>query len=337
VSAQRVVHNLNAALHGLADADERLYMLGEDIGDPYGGAFKVTQGLSTRHPDRVLSTPISEGAIVGVAAGLALCGNPVIAEIMFGDFIGLCFDQLVNFASKSVTMYGQRVDLPLVVRCPVGGQRGYGPTHSQNLQKHLMGVPSLSLFEMTPFHDNRMVFERMLALGEPCVYFEDKVLYTTPMLETAAIDDLFSRDFLGPAQDCARVLAAEQAPPDCIVIAPGGLVPRALPAMRSALLEHDVLCHLVVPSRLYPVDVDPFLPLVRAAGRACVLEDGVAGGTWGREVAGLLYERAWGDLRAPVRLVHPECAVIPAARHLEEEFTVTSHRIHDALIGLAHE
>jgi pyruvate/2-oxoglutarate/acetoin dehydrogenase E1 component len=334
---RRVVSDLNGALLELADSDGQLYLLGEDISDPYGGAFKVTRGLSTRHGGRVLSTPISEAAIVGVASGLALRGNRVIVEIMFGDFAGLCFDQLVNFTAKSVTMYGQRVEMPVVVRCPVGGQRGYGPTHSQNLQKHFIGVPNLRLFEMTPFHSNRAVLGRMLALGEPCLFFEDKGLYPSPMYEDGRIDELFGYDFLDARGNYARVFAGEPDRPDCLIIAPGGFVPRALAAMRRALLERDLLSQLIVPSQLYPVDTRPLVTQAVDAGRICVLEDGVAGGTWGREIAGLLYEHAWGRLRAPVRLIHPECGVIPAARHLEDEFAVTTAKIHDALIGMAHE
>ncbi|MFC7644147.1 hypothetical protein ACFQX6_28000 [Streptosporangium lutulentum] len=146
----RVAENLNAALHGLLDDDPTAYLLGEDILDPYGGAFKVTKGLSTRFPGRVIGTPISEGALTGVAAYLALTGNTAVAEIMFGDFVALAFDQLCNFASKSVSMYGRRLPLRMVVRCPTGGGRGYGPTHSQSLQKHFVGMPGLSLYEMSP-------------------------------------------------------------------------------------------------------------------------------------------------------------------------------------------
>jgi pyruvate/2-oxoglutarate/acetoin dehydrogenase E1 component len=332
VSQRRMVGDLNQALLDLADADERLYFLGEDIGDPYGGAFKVTRGLSTRHPDRVLSTPISEGAIVGVAGGLALRGNRVIVEVMFGDFIGLCFDSILNFVSKSVTMYGQRLDMPVVVRCPVGGRRGYGPTHSQNLQKHLVGIPNLTLFEMSPFHDNRAVFETMLALREPCVFFEEKSLYTEPPYTGGRVDDLLRYDYLDPQLVWARTFVDGIEHPDCVLIAPGGLTGRALAAMRAALLTHEVVSQLLTPSRLYPLDMASVLPLVYDAGVVCVAEDGVDGGTWGREIAGLLYERAWGRLRAPIRLVHPERAVIPAARHLEDAFSVTKQMIHDALV-----
>ena len=144
--AERVRENLNNALKLLLEQDERVFLLGEDVVDPYGGAFKVTRGLSSRFPGRVVSTPISEGAIAGVAGGLALSGSRPIAEVMFADFAGLCFDQLYNFASKSVAMYGRRQPMHMVMRCPVGGNRGYGPTHSQSPQKHFIGIPHLTVW-----------------------------------------------------------------------------------------------------------------------------------------------------------------------------------------------
>ena len=106
-----------------------IILLGEDISDPYGGGFKVTKGLSTLFPNRVLNTPISEPSIVGVATGIALRGLHPILEIMFGDFLTLCADQIINHASKFEWMYNKNVKVPLVIRVPMGGYRGYGPTH----------------------------------------------------------------------------------------------------------------------------------------------------------------------------------------------------------------
>jgi pyruvate/2-oxoglutarate/acetoin dehydrogenase E1 component len=140
-----VLDRLNHALHQALEADERVYILGEDILDPYGGAFKVSRGLSTKYPDRVLTTPISEAAIVGLASGMALKGLLPIVEIMFGDFVTLAADQLVNHAAKFRWMYNDQVRVPLVVRTPMGGRRGYGPTHSQSLEKMFMGIPGLKV------------------------------------------------------------------------------------------------------------------------------------------------------------------------------------------------
>ena len=110
------------------------------------GAFKVSAGLSTRWPDRVLPTPVSEAGMFGIAGGFALRGYRPIVEIMFGDFIALGFDQIVNGISKFRAMFDEQATGPLVVRTPMGGRRGYGPTHSQSLEKFLMGVPGIILF-----------------------------------------------------------------------------------------------------------------------------------------------------------------------------------------------
>src|SRR5262245_21145573 len=171
--AERVGENLNRALHELFARESRLWLLGEDIAVPYGGAFKITKGLSTLYPDRVRTTPLSENALVGVAGGLALCGDTVIAEIMFGDFVGLAFDQILNFATKSVSMYGVHTPMRLVIRCPVGGGRGYGATHSQSVQKHFIGVPNLSLYELSPLHEAGDVLAAAFAEEQPCLLFED--------------------------------------------------------------------------------------------------------------------------------------------------------------------
>jgi pyruvate/2-oxoglutarate/acetoin dehydrogenase E1 component len=288
----------------------------------------VTKGLSTRFPDRVLSTPLSEGGIVGVGAGLALAGDGAVVEIMFGDFATLAFDQLVNFASKSTTMYGRRVPMSLVVRCPTGGGRGYGATHSQSLQKHFIGAPGLSLHEMSPFHDNRRVLPAVHAAG-PALFFEDKLLYTRQMFTGGAVDDIFGYRFLDG--DVAQVGVPGSDRFDCALIAPGGLAHRALEAMRSLLLEEEVNCVLLVPSRLYPFDVDAVLPVLRSAGAVCVVEESTAGGTWGAELAQQIHHRLWAVLRRPVTLVHSADSVIPAAAHLEREVVVGAGAIRRAV------
>lgn len=328
---ERVAENLNRALHAVMAADPKARLLGEDVVDPYGGAFKITKGLSTAYPGRVFSTPISEAAIVGAATGLALAGDTAIAEMMFADFVGLAFDQLFNFASKSVTMYGQRLPLRLVVRCPVGGNRGYGPTHSQSPQKHFVGIPNLPLFEMSPFHDGTALFTYLLDRAEPCLFFEDKVLYSARMFRGGAVDDTFGYRIIGATPGTAHV-SPVGTDPDCVLIAAGGLTGRALAAMRSLLLDHDVACHLLVPAQLYPFDVEAVLPLVRAAGTVCVVEESTAGGTWGAEVAHRLHSAAWRELRHPVRVVHSADSVIPAAAHLERSVLVQEGDIHRAVM-----
>lgn len=322
----RVSEHLNHALHDLMAADPDVHLLGEDVCDPYGGAFKVTRGLSARFGERVRSTPLSEGAIAGIGAGLALAGRKAIVEIMFADFVALAFDQIANFAAKSTTMYGRPVPIPLVVRCPSGGNRGYGPTHSQSPQKHFIGVPGLSLFEMTPFHDAGALLTQMFALGRPCLLFEDKVLYTRRMYEGGVVDELFRYEV---DADVARIRLDGVSEPDCAIIAHGGMVHRALEAMRVLLLEDDIACELVVPARLHPL---PHLPGLERARHVCVVEDGSEGGTWGAEVARVLHPLLWSTLRAPITLLNAADSVIPAAPHLEREILLQPTRIRDTIV-----
>lgn len=331
----RVAENLNRALRGLLATGRDVTVLGEDISDPYGGAFGVTRGLSSEFPGQVLSTPLSEGAILGVAGGLALAGETAVVEIMFGDFVALGFDQIVNFAAKSVSMYGRRVPLRLVVRCPVGGNRGYGPTHSQSPQKHFVGVPNLALHEVSAFHDNAEVLDRIRGRGEPAILFEDKGLYPRPMYGSGEVDDLFRYEMLDGPDPVAMVHMGStdsvDYSVDYAVIAPGGMVDRVLTAMRAAFIEDEAVGVLLVPSRLYPFDTETVLPVLAGAGRVVVAEESVAGGTWGAELAHALYPALWGRLRHPIRVVHSAASIIPTAAHLERKVLVQSNTIRAAL------
>ena len=161
------------------ELDNRVFMIGEDILDPYGGAFKVTRGLSTKFPERVLTTPISEAAIIGISTGMALRGLRPVAEIMFGDFVTLISDQLVNHATKFHWMYNDAVRVPIVIRTPMGGRRGYGPTHSQSLEKMFLGVPGLKVVAANDLGDPADILKAAIFDDDPVLFIEHKLLYTS--------------------------------------------------------------------------------------------------------------------------------------------------------------
>ncbi len=165
-SPSTYLQSLNRGLHTAMAANDKVHFAGEDVLDPYGGAFKVSAGLSNRFPARVHTTPISEGAIVGLASGMALRGPKPVVEIMFGDFMTLTFDQILNHAVKFGTMYGQPVDVPMLIRTPMGGRRGYGPTHSQSIEKHFFGIPGLKIISPSHVHVPGELLVRALGTRE---------------------------------------------------------------------------------------------------------------------------------------------------------------------------
>ena len=183
----RVIERIRSGLRKLLEKDERVLLLGEDLEDPYGGAFKATKGLSSAFPGKILNTPICEAAITGFGNGLALAGARPIVEIMFGDFVMLAADQLVNQGSKFSYMYNRQVSVPLVVRAAMGGKRGYGATHSQSLEKHFFGTPGLSIVAVNAVFDPERLVEQIHArIDHPCLLIENKLLYSLHVRQEAA-------------------------------------------------------------------------------------------------------------------------------------------------------
>ncbi|NJO92657.1 MAG: alpha-ketoacid dehydrogenase subunit beta [Chloroflexia bacterium] len=327
----RVIEDLNKAMHRLFSEEKSAYLIGEDITDPYGGAFKVSKGLSTEFPNRVVTTPISEGGFMGVAAGLAIAGNKPIVEIMFGDFIALAFDQILNFISKSATMYGKHKEMHLLVRCPIGGNRGYGATHSQSLQKHFIGIPNLNLFELTPFHDNYEVLSQMLNASVPAIFFENKTLYTKKKYENGQVDDLFSYELIDNDHNNVRVSIDGMESTDNLIITPGGSFDICLSAAEQLFMEEEVTTQIIIPSKLYPFDIESIEYYIENAHQIIIVEEGTAGGTWGTEVASVIYQKMWGKLKNRIKLVNSLNSIIPASLHLEKQVLVQSENIYSAM------
>ena len=270
----KVLESLNTALHEAFSADERVYLLGEDILDPYGGAFRVTAGLSTRYPDRVLTTPISEAGIVGVAAGMALRGLFPVVEIMFGDFITLIADQLVNHITKFRWMYNDQVRVPVVIRTPMGGRRGYGPTHSQTLEKLYLGVPGLRVLAPTNFgNPGDLLYKAILEEEDPVLFIENKLLYLNTVQNEDTLSEfnirtskepLLNRDDQKNYQDETFSLTIKGAPqPGITVVAYGHMADLARQAVSKLAFEFEIFTELIVPTQLAPFQMDTLLTSVR--------------------------------------------------------------------------
>ena len=185
-SFQGTYNNLiNQALQEILQRLPTSILIGEDIRDrnnpnekDYGGAFKVTKGLSNTYGNRIINAPISEQLIIGFALGYSIYSEGAIAEIMFGDFLTLGLDQLLQHAAKFTKMYGRSINIPLIVRTPMGGKRGYGPTHSQSIEKHFLGIDGLNVIALNHRLCPKSVLRRALDTGLPTLLIENKILYT---------------------------------------------------------------------------------------------------------------------------------------------------------------
>jgi pyruvate/2-oxoglutarate/acetoin dehydrogenase E1 component len=316
-----VLESLNAALHRAFAADERVLLLGEDVLDPYGGAFKVTRGLSTAFPGRVLTTPISEAGIVGVAAGMALRGFRPVVEIMFGDFVTLIADQIINHAAKFRWMYNDQVRVPLILRTPMGGRRGYGPTHSQTLEKLFLGVPGLRVVSPTHLGDPGGLLEQIiLETQEPVLFIENKLQYLLPVkvgleeleLQTVAGQNEFNTrsDQLTIPYPQYRITVKDAPAPSLTLAAYGYMAELARQAMLKLAYEFEIFTELFIPTDLTAFHLD------LSTSRLLAIEEGTRTLGWGAEIVSRAAERLGPRLKYAGRVAARDLPV-PASGPLE--------------------
>ncbi len=312
--------SINTALEEKLAEDPRVLLLGEDLRDPYGGAFKITKGLSSRYPDRVLNTPMSEFSLAGVAAGLAIRGLRPVLEIMFGDFMTFCADQLINHAVKFRWMYNGQVDVPLVIRTPMGGGRGYGPTHSQSLEKIFMGIPGLKIIAASHFHDAGTLLKDAIDDDNPVLFIEHKLLY--PRKIGQPVDGYIS-DFAVKFSDgrykTLRLSNTDFDDPQLTVLVYGGMLPWVTEAVNELLVEEEVGAEIVVPSYINQSFIPEMMESVKTTGRLVIVEEGTLSFGWGAEMAArIVTHESIGSLKAPVRRVAAKDLPLANSRVLEE-------------------
>jgi 2-oxoisovalerate dehydrogenase E1 component len=311
--AVNVRSSLNAALRQLLTESPEVILLGEDLHDPYGGAFKVTTGLSTDFPDRTISTPISEAGVTGAGIGLALAGFRPIVEIMFADFVTLAMDQIFNHAVKFPGMFPD-AQVPLVIRTPSGGRRGYGPTHSQSPETLMSAVPGLTVVFGSNRHDvGELLKNAVLEWPYPTMFFEHKLLYGQ-MVERG------DYRVLGPdAEDVAveifPTLVRGPENPDVSLVCYGGAVALA-EAAASRLAEEEITSEIVIPSLLSPFPRNSLGGLLSSREHVVVFEEGQGHFGFGAELGAVLSEAGY---RGRFQRVGPPQIPIPAARSLEAD------------------
>lgn len=319
-----VLDSLNQGLLSALKKDTSVLLLGEDILDPYGGPFKVTKGCSSAFPGQVITTPISEAGLGGVVAGLALRGQRPVLEIMFGDFSTLLADQIINHITKFRWMYNNTVQLPLVIRTPMGGRRGYGPTHSQTLEKFYMGIPGLTVAAPVNLDDDagyapgKMLEAIILQTEDPVLFIENKLQYLFPVLTKEDLSDL-SIQKIGTGLYPTFTIRLKGAPAPVVTLAVYGYMAElARQAQQRLAFEEEIFTELIIPTQLVPFKIDPLMESVTRTGKLVTIEEGGRTLGWGAELVARLAEARPYCRMSAVRVAARDLPV-PAAPSLEKQ------------------
>ncbi len=299
---------LDAALREELARDERVILMGEDIG-VFGGAFKVTAGLLEEFGERrVRDTPISENTIVGIGVGAAMTGLRPVVELMTINFSLLAFDQIVNHAAHIRYMFGGQAKVPLVVRMPQGAGHQLGPTHSHCLEAMFLHVPGLLVAVPATPADAKGLLKSAIRDENPVIFIEHESLYG---VRGEVPDD---EEHLVPFGQ-ARVVREGG---DVTVVGISRMARTCERAAETLAAEHGVQAEVIDPRTLRPLDLDTILASVRRTNRCVIVEEGWPHGGVGANLAALICEQAFDDLDAPVERVTGADVPMPYSKPLED-------------------
>jgi acetoin:2,6-dichlorophenolindophenol oxidoreductase subunit beta len=300
----------DAVAAGIAQEMERdnsVVCLGEDIAAA-GGVFKATVGLLEKFgPRRVRDTPIAEQAILGAAMGAAMTGLRPVAEIMFSDFLAVCWDLVANEIAKTRYMTNGQISLPLVIRTGNGGGSRFGAQHSQSVENWAMAIPGLKVVAPSTPADVKGLLAAAIRDPDPVIFFEHKALYATK----GEVPDGVHVDTLGTA-------ATRREGSDLTIAALGLMVPRALEAAERLQSEHGISATVIDVRSLVPLDTQAIFSAVSRTGRFYTVEENPRLCGWGAEIASLVAEELFWDLDAPITRITTPHVPLPAADRLED-------------------
>ena len=319
---------INEALDQEMRRDESVVVFGEDnVGgagapgedDAWGGVLGVTKGLYGQFPDRVLDTPISESAFIGAAAGAASAGLRPVAELMFVDFMGVCFDQIFNQAAKFKYMFGGRAKVPMVIRTMYGAGLRAAAQHSQCLYSIFTHIPGLKVVVPSSPYEAKGLMIQAIRDDDPVIFFENKVMYQVT-------GDVPEEPYTLPFGEAEIVREGDHV----TVVAIGRMVSMAEQA--AAELEADgIECEIVDPRTLSPLDEETIYESVENTGRLVVVDESYPRCSVASDIAALVAQNRFGALKAPVRMVTAPHVPPPFSSVLEDAFVPSQDRIATAV------
>jgi len=308
------VEALNEALREEMLRDERVFLLGEDIGIYWEGAFKVTKGLAKEFgTERVRDTPISEACIVGAAVGAAMTGMKPVAEIMFGDLLALAMDQIANQAAKIHYMFGGQLKVPVVVRSPFGVSRSIAAHHSQSLEAWFMHTPGLKVIVPSTAYDAKGLLKTAIRGDDPVMFFENKLCYTTKSM----IPD---EEYLIPFGKAD----VKREGNDVTVFATFWMVHQVLKAA-DVLAKRGIEVEVIDPRTLVPLDKEAIIKSVKKTGRILIVEEDCKTCGVGAEIAAIVAEEAFDYLESPIKRIAEPDTPIPFSPVLEN-YVIPDHQ-----------
>ena len=314
---------LEAVMLGVGDAlagDQRVFVFGQDVGGQYGNAFLLLRPLLKDYGDRILNSPLAEGAVLGACIGAALAGLRPIGEMQFNDFVATGFNQLVNSAAKIRYRWGGAV--PMVVRMPWGGLRHAGPYHSQNTEPWFFRTPGLKIVVPSTPHDARALMAAAVADPDPVLYYEHIALYRDPRIKQHL-------DATPPAPMPIGRAALRRAGDDLAIISYGAYVHAAL-RVAERLHESGIEASVLDLRSLAPLDRDAVLALARRTGKVLIVHEDSRTGGIGESLAAGIQEDAFEWLDAPVRIIGALDTPVPYSPPLEAVFLPSEAEIERA-------
>lgn len=278
---KRQVQLINEFFKEKMQQEKKLVFIGEDVLSPYGGAFKVAKDLSDKFPEQVFSTPISEAAITGIGNGLALADMKPFVEIMFGDFVTLALDQIVNHASKFYHMYNHQATCPVVVRTPMGGGRGYGPTHSQTLDKFLIGIDNVKTIALNTLLNPKDIFNSVYEEKHPVIIIENKLDYGKK-INTALLSNYkyLKSNHNYPIVKISPIISY----PTATIVTYGGTTNMVLNSIEKIFYKTELKPEIIVLTKINPIDFSEIIKSVKQTKRLFVVEEGSKIGGIGSEI-----------------------------------------------------
>ena len=320
---------INDAMRSEMRRDERVIVIGEDVAGGQGSSGEVggvgsvfgqMQGLYKEFgPERVIDTPISESAIMGAAAGAALTGLRPVAELMFVDFVGVCFDQIYNQAAKFRYMFGGHANTPMVIRAAAGAGFRAAAQHSQTLHPLFTMIPGLKVVMPSNPYDAKGLLIEAIRDDDPVIFLESKSLYG---MEGDVPDEAYRIPF-GEAN-----VAREGE--DITLVAFGAMVPRTL-AVAQALAKEGIDAEVIDPRTTSPLDEETILESIRRTGRLVVIDESPPRCSMAADIAALVAEKAFSSLKAPILKVTCPHTPVPFSPVLEDAYVPTAGRIEEAI------